>query len=112
MKTLKRTLSLLLIFVLLAAALSACSSSKKLVGTWNSESTGTTLVLANDGTGSITEDGMSGSVRWSVEKDSLFLTISICGMTETSEFTYKLSGSTLTLIDSDGEAEIFQKGKH
>ena len=117
MKKKLSVISLCVVVVMLVSLLSACgNSNKKFIGTWeeiNSDgellSDGTTLVLANDGTGSITSDGISGSVTWSVEKDKVFISISLCGMTEATECTYEFSGNTMTLVDEDGGETIYRK---
>lgn len=114
MKKVISLISLCLVAVILVSSFSSCSNKKKFVGTWDEydsegNPTGTTLVLANDGTGSAKSDGISGSVTWSVEEDKLFLTLSMCGVTDTQEYTYKFSGDKLILIDEDGEETIYKK---
>lgn len=114
MKRITSIISLCLITIMLLSLLSGCSASKKFVGTWQElDAEGnpgsTTLVLANDGTGSITEDGLSGSVNWSVDDDKLFVTISMCGMTVTEEYTYEFSGKTMTLTSTDGTVTVYRK---
>ena len=111
MKKTIRIISVCLAIVMLTSLLSACSADKKFVGTWNEVDGGETMVLASDGTGSITEDGMSGSVNWHLDGDKVFLTISLCGMAETTEFTYKFSGDTLTLTDEYGDSSVYRKVK-
>lgn len=116
MKNTIKLFSLLLAVVLLVCALTSCGLKRQFVGTWveidsNGEESGEELVLTNNGKGSISEDGMSGSVTWSCEGDSLFLTISICGMTETEEYTYEFSGKTMTLTDQDGDETVYRKSK-
>ena len=114
MKKFISILSLCLVAAMLIPMLVSCDAKDKFVGTWeelddDGTVTGTTMTLANDGTGSISSDGMSGSISWSVEKDKLFLTVSICGMSETSELTYKFSGKTMILTDTDGETTTYRK---
>lgn len=104
-------ISLCLVIVMLASMLSACSGDKKFVGTWQEVNGDTTLVLANDGTGSISESGLSGSVNWSVDNNKVFITVALCGMTETEEYSYKFSGDTMTLTDAEGESTVFSKVK-
>ena len=114
MKKIITTVSLCLVFVMLLSLLASCGSKKTLVGTWaeldsDGKETGVILVLANDGTGSISQDGMSGSISWSINGNKIFLTVSMCGVTETSECTYELSGNTLTLTSAEGEKEVYRK---
>ena len=116
MKKLLSVISLCLVLVMLTSALASCSNRSKLVGTWQEVnedgefvSNGEVLVFANDGTGSVTSDGMSGSLTWSVDGDTLFVTTSLCGVSKSSELKYKLSGKTLTLTDLDGEVTTYRK---
>ena len=116
MKKINRIIALCLVAVVLMTMLAACGEEKEFVGTWeelnaNGEVSydGETLVLANDGTGSAKKDGMTASVKWSVEKNKLFITMSMCGVTETMECTYKFSGDTLTIVDQDGEKTVYRK---
>ena len=105
-------ISVCLVIVMFASLLSACGNGKKFVGTWKEVDSDSTLVLANDGTGSLTtEDGISGSVNWSLEDDKIFMNISICGMSMTKEFTYEFSGDTMTLTDAEGEITVYEKVK-
>lgn len=117
MKKFNRIIALCLIAVVSMTMLTACGGNKKkFVGTWEELDAdgevsyyGTTLVLANDGTGSAQQDGMTASVTWSVEKDKVFITLSMCGVTETEEYTYKFSGDTLIMTDHDGEETVYRK---
>lgn len=116
MKRYLTVISLSLVVVMLASLLSACSAEKKFIGTWeeldsNGERTsnGETLVFANDGNGTIESDGISGSLTWSVEKDKITIIVSVCGMAETYEFTYRFSGNTMTLIDEDGDKTVYRR---
>ena len=114
MKKMITMISVCLVAALLLSLLSSCGVKKKFVGSWellnsDGEPEGTVLVLADDGTGSITQEGMSGSVTWSIEDDTLFLTISICGMSETQECTYKFSGDQMILTNADGDETVYRK---
>ena len=113
MRKLIATISLCLVSVVLLSLLASCGGSP-LVGTWveiNSQGneTGTEIVLANDGTGSVTEDGLSGSLQWSVKGNQLFLTVSMCGVSDTTEFTYTLDGDKLTMVDTEGETTVYRR---
>ena len=116
MKKINRIIALCLVAVVLMTVLTACGNKKKFVGTWEEldadgevSYNGETLVLANDGTGSAEKDGMTASVTWSVEGNKLFITMSMCGVTETEECTYKFSGDTLTITDQDGDETVYRK---
>ena len=111
MKKTTRIITLFLIVTLIATLFAGCSAKKKLVGTWENEDEDQTMVLASDGTGSIKAEGMSASLTWSVEGKTLFLTITVCGQTESSEMIYKVSGNKLILTDEDGEQTIYYKVK-
>ncbi len=109
-------ISLSLLTVILIVLLATSANSKKFVGTWEEIDeygdiayNGETIVFANDGTGSARSGGMSGSLTWSVEKNKVFITVSICGVTDTQEFEYKFSGDTMTLIDENGEKTVYRK---
>lgn len=104
-------ISLCLVIVMITFSLSACGVDKKFVGTWKEEGSSSVMVLASDGTGSINEDGISGSVNWSVENNKLFLTVSLCGLSETMECTYEFSGDTMTLNELDGTTYVYHKSK-
>ena len=117
MKKFLSIISLVLVFVMLTSVLSSCNNNrKKFVGTWQEidedgefVSDGEVLVFANDGTGSVTSDGISGSMSWSVDGDKLFMTLSMCGISQSQEFHYKFSGKTMILTDLDGETSIYRK---
>lgn len=110
MKNIRGIVSLCLVALMLMAVLSACGNESKLIGTWESTDSDETLVLANDGTGSITVGGgLSGALNWSVNNNKIFLTFSMCGMTQTEEFTYEVDSHNLKLIDLDGTVEIYTK---
>ena len=116
MKKLLSVISLCLVLVMLTSALASCSNRSKLVGTWQEVnedgefvSNGEVLVCANDGTGSVSNDELSGSLTWSVDGDTLFMTLSMCGTTTSEECKYKISGNILTLTASDGEVTTYRK---
>ena len=76
------------------------NSTSKLVGTWVDESENSTIVLSKDGTGSWDKD----NITWKIENKRLVFT----GSGLTLSFDYKLSGSTLTIIDGD-DSSIFKR---
>ena len=109
-------IALVLVSVMVLSMFLGCGGSRsRFIGTWlevdeSGEETGEKLVLAKNGEGSISESGITGSVKWSVEKDSFFLTISICGMTETQECKYEFSGNKLILTKvEDGTTSTYIK---
>jgi len=101
--------------VMLVGTFTGCNvKEKQFIGTWheineNGEETGEVLVLAKGGEGSISDSGTTGSVKWSVEEDKIFITMSMCGMTETKECTYEISGNKMTLTENDGSVSVYIK---
>lgn len=112
-------LCLVMIFAMTSFAGCSFSQEKDFIGTWYEineagekiGNSGMTLVFAKYGEGSVTENGISGSIKWSIEKGNLFITASVCGMARAEEYTYEFSsfGKKLTLIDTKGAERIFTK---
>ena len=120
-----KVLAIIMAALVLAGMISACSggkSSKKekestdpvdqIAGEWveidEDGEEGDTYVFARNGKGTVSSDGISGDITWSVENDVLTMTLSICGISETSNFNYKISGNKMTLTeipDEDDEVE-------
>jgi len=103
----KATLAMLLLAGIIAA-IAGCAKGSALAGKWeemrNGEPSGDIMELLSDGTADF--DGIEG--EWKTEKDQIMF--SAWGITVT--YTYKISGSTLTLIDDDdGKEEIYKKVK-
>ena len=115
MKNTMRIIALCLLAVMMLALFVGCSSEEKqFIGTWylldeEGNKTSSTLVLAKDGEGTISEEGISGSVKWSLNNGKLSLTVSICGMSETEEYSYEFSGDKLILTDSEGKVTTHSK---
>jgi len=101
----KTALAMLLLAGMIAA-IAGCGGSA-LAGKWaeikDGEPSGNIMEFFADGTADYA--GIKG--EWKAEKDQLMC--SIWGITVA--YTYKISGSTLTLIDDDGSEEIFKKVK-
>ena len=91
----------------MVAVLAACGGSAALVGKWqeveNGEVSGDIMELLKDGT--FDYGGIKG--EWKAEKGKLTLTF--WGESETVD--YKVSGSTLTITDDDGEETQYKKVK-
>jgi len=105
----KAALAMLLLAGLLAT-FAGCGGGSALVGKWDAledgKPSGEIMEFLKDGT--FTADGMEG--EWKAEKGRITFTFpSFFGYT--LEYDYKISGSTLTLTDDDGEVEIYQKVK-
>ena len=114
MKKSVKILALCLVALTVMTVLSGCGERDKFVGTWVDEN-GNTLVLANNGEGSMRSEGGSSSfdvpvsVKWSVDKEKLFLTASACGMSESVEYSYSFSGNQMILTELDGTVTTFVK---
>jgi len=82
-----------------------------LVGKWvlkeAEEEYGSSIELLKDGTGTLTTI-FAFPITWTTEKGRLILMSEFFGG-ESIEFDYKISGSTLTLIEDDGNSTIFKK---
>ena len=104
-----KTVSAIIAMLLLAgitAAITGCGGKSALIGRWEEEGmpNGEALEFFKDGTANL--DGMP--VEWEAKKGKLIF--SFFGMTQT--VNYKISGSTLTLIDDDGLEMKFIKLKN
>jgi hypothetical protein len=91
----------------MVAVLAACGGSAALVGKWQEVENGNVsdeiLEFLKDGT--LDYGGITGN--WKAEKGKL--TFSFWGQDET--VSYKVSGSTLTIIDDDGDETQYKKVK-
>ena len=115
MKKTTKIIALCLVAMMLVLSFVSCSDdADPLVGTWievkKSGAEGEKLVLKADGTGTLSEDGMSVSIKWSAEGNKFSITATIFGMTETEEQTYELSNGQLTFTDEDGDKSVYRKG--
>jgi hypothetical protein len=99
MKNNKRTLITLIIIAICLILISACSSKQNLVGTWQNEQSGDTLVFFKDGTISMTSLGMSVTGSYQILDDTnLKISISgLFGLGGAQIYGYSVSGKTLTL---------------
>lgn len=127
----KRILSLILALLMVATLFAACGdekrSSKKdkdekdvvtteaapadpLQGSWYAEPDGVemTFTFNGDGTGSVETMGMTMDTTYTVSGNTISLTMSFMGESETTEFEYSVSGNELSLT-TDGETQVFTK---
>jgi hypothetical protein len=91
----------------IAFNLTSCDGGKSaLVGRWEASEgySSIDLELLSDGTG--IGDNKAG-ITWKVEKDRFYMTKSFSG--EALSFSYKISGSVLTLTDDNGDVLKFSK---
>ncbi len=116
MKKSFRIAALCLTAIMVIGLFAGCGKKNKLVGTWEAvdaggKPTGDILTLARNGQGSIkdADSGMSGDVKWSVKGNTITMTVSICGMSETTEGTYTVSGKKLTIITDEGASYYIKK---
>ena len=114
MKKAARWIILVLVSAMVFGLFFGCGGNRsKFVGTWlevdeYGDPTGEKLVLAKNGEGSVTESGLTGSVKWSVDGGRVFFTVSICGMTETKECRYEFSGKKMILTTvEDGSVSTY-----
>jgi len=102
----KTALAMLLLAGMIAA-IAGCGGGSVLAGRWeeirNGEPSGDIMEFLSDGTADY--GGIKG--EWKTEKDRL--NCSIWGITVT--YTYKISGSTLTLIDDEDDETVYKKVK-
>lgn len=115
MKKTMRIVALCLAVVMMLALFAGCSGEeKKFIGTWyeldeEGNKIESKLVFAKGGEGTVSEEGISGSLKWSVSGDKLTLTVSLCGMEETKECTYEFSGDKLIITDADNKKTTYSK---
>ena len=115
MKKTMRIVALCLLAVMVLGLFAGCSSAEKqFIGTWyeldeEGNKTESKIVFAKGGEGTVGSDGISGSLKWSVSGDKLTLTVSICGMEETTECTYEFSSDKLIMTDADGKKTTYSK---
>ena len=106
-----KVLVFVIVIALTAVLLVSCAKKEpkketfedKVAGTWveidEDGEEGDEYTFARNGQGTVSGDGISGDMTWSESDGVLTLTLSICGMSETSKFNYKFSGDTLTLTE-------------
>ncbi len=116
MKRNVRIIALCLVMLMIMTVLTACGDREKFVGTWiqqEGENIDAILVLSKNGEGSMTTSGGSinvpSGVKWSIDKNKLYISYSACGMSETREYSYKFSGNKMILTESDGTVTIYVK---
>ena len=88
--------------MLLACAGNGNGGDNSFIGTWDEvgsdgEPTGEQVTFSRNGNGKVTYSGISGSLGWTEENGHFFISVSICGMNETLEFEYEISGNTMYL---------------
>ncbi|MBQ0110198.1 MAG: hypothetical protein KBS44_07995 [Clostridiales bacterium] len=114
MKKFIKLFSLCLAVLFIVSVFSSCGSKNKLIGTWvlldeDKNSADEKLILADDGTGTIKSGMLSSSLTWSAENGQLFITSSVCGMTNMTGYSYKIFGDVLILTDENGEEQMYRK---
>jgi uncharacterized lipoprotein YehR (DUF1307 family) len=108
MKTIRITACVLLAVVLLTAMVSCGGAS--IVGTWVAEEAGVeiTMEFGADGKGKMGTMGMNIDTTYKVNGNTVEVTMSMMGMEQTQEFTYKVEGNKLYLT-ADGETQEFTR---
>lgn len=116
----KKMLSLLLACLMLAS-LCACGNSdrsgggsrksnkEKLIGFW--ERDGVVMTLNKDGTGSISESGISIEFEWEATEYELTIALEIMGEKTENSMEYRITANNLILIDEEGEEEEWARVK-
>ena len=110
-----RIVALCLAVVMMLALFAGCSSEeKKLIGTWyeldsEGNKTNTKIVFAKNGEGTFSGDGLTGTIKWSVDNGKISLTVSVCGSAQQTEGTYKFDGDNLILVDEKGNETAYSK---
>lgn len=84
----------------------------RFVGTWygynDDGSLSETLVLEKDGTGTVTEDGLTGDVLWKVDGDLFYLKATVVVLSTSYELSYAVTDTELTLTDREtGEVTVY-----
>ena len=109
----KKLSKLLLVLLILSLFLTACSSKNALVGRWELvRGDGTYYFFAADrveffSDGSVREYDYNELGQWKVEsKDVLRV---VCEDGTIRYFDYSINGSTLTIVDEDGDSDIYRK---
>ena len=110
MKTMKITACVLLAAMLLSVMVSCAGGSASIVGKWVATVEGieTSVEFNADGTGKMGAMGMNFDMTYKADASKITVTISMMGMEETTEFTYKLNGNKLALT-ADGETVEYTK---
>lgn len=94
----KKLVALALVCLMMVTMLAGCKA--KLVGEWENEE-GVVMTLNKDGTGSISEGGMSIEFEWEVEKDEITIKMEVLGQESEESMEYEVKGKTLTLDDEE-----------
>ena len=101
------TIIAVLLLMGMVITITGCNKSSALVGRWeeveDGTPTGEIIEFFSDGT--VISEGMQ--FEWKTDKDRIIF--SAFGFVETG--SYKVSGSKLTLTDSDGEVATYRKLK-
>ncbi len=106
---------LVILAVAMAVMLVSCTMPwNSIVGTWVNQNTvlgvvtETGYVFNEDGTGS-RNVVLDVDFTYTVDGDSLTITYEVLGIEYTEEYTFKISGNTLTLTDDSGDTTTFEK---
>ena len=104
----KKTLTMVVSILLIAVLLVGCSAKSKLIGSWEMEEEGMTVVYTFEkgGKGEAEVSGIAVDFEWEVKGNKLTLKMDAMGQESEEEFEFKVSGKTLTLIDGDDEIEL------
>ena len=94
----KKLMALTLVCLMMVTMLAGCKA--QLIGKWENEE-GVVMTLEKDGTGSISEGGMSIEFEWEVEKDEFTIKMEVLGQESEETMEYEVKGKTLILDDEE-----------
>lgn len=102
---------IILVALLLAVLLTACSSGDPLLGTWQEPSSGVTMNIADDGKLVMSLNDQSITMAYTLEDpDRITLIASVDGTIPDQKMTYKIEEDKLTLT-LDGADTVFYRVK-
>ena len=86
--------------------------SDSLVGTWTGIEKGISVsyTFNADGSGSMTAMGIPMQLSYTVNGNTLSMTVSAFGDTDTAVATFVVEGNTLTMTNEDGESNSYTRG--
>ncbi len=107
----KKRIILIVFTLILSLVLVSCGSQDPLLGTWKEPMTGITMKFEDDGTLTISKDGVSFSMTYEKQDPNLLaISASTDGAFPAQTITYAVSNDTLTLT-VDRTDTVFERIK-
>lgn len=107
----KKKTILLVLTLILSFVLASCGSKDLLLGTWQEPMTGITMEFADDGTLTISKEGVSFSMTYEKQDPNLLaITASTDGAIPAQTISYAVTKESLTLI-VDNTDTVFDRIK-